>query len=235
LTDHLLVLEYVVRQKAARGRRLKRVFLLLDIDVMAVQPLTNRTMETFQHPDLTGEDPRRFWIRYLTAVQFRAWKQSVLSKSQPAPAAATVPPTAAASRNQPTRGVAAASSREHLTTNPYYQIHLANLRRFVAIARDQGIALTVALAPLSRPNVARFDPNEITIAVEAISRITPVWDFDAPQWLTDRTDLWHDLGHFEPTVGHLMLDRIFDGRSPPGVPPFGELRDNTAPTSRPRS
>jgi hypothetical protein len=74
ITDHLPVLERAIRDKAAKGERLKQVFLLLDVDFLGIRPNTNRNPQTQLHPDLTGEDPARFWVRYLTAIQYRAWE-----------------------------------------------------------------------------------------------------------------------------------------------------------------
>ena len=83
ITDHLPVLERAIRDKAARGERLKQVFLLLDVDLLGERPTTNRNPQTQLHPDLTGEDPVRFWVRYLTAIQFRAWRDDVRRASLP--------------------------------------------------------------------------------------------------------------------------------------------------------
>ena len=83
ITDHLPVLERAIRDKAARGERLKQVFLLLDVDLLGERPSTNRNPQTHLHPDLTGEDPVRFWVRYLTAIQFRAWRDDVRRASLP--------------------------------------------------------------------------------------------------------------------------------------------------------
>src|SRR5712691_3421804 len=54
LSDHLPVLEFVLREKARLGQRLRAVLMLIP-------------------PPLTGENPVRFWWRYLTAIQFRTW------------------------------------------------------------------------------------------------------------------------------------------------------------------
>ena len=83
ITDHLPVLERAIRDKAARGEHLKQVFLLLDVDLLGERPTTNRNPQTQLHPDLTGEDPVRFWVRYLTAIQFRAWRDDVRRASLP--------------------------------------------------------------------------------------------------------------------------------------------------------
>jgi hypothetical protein len=34
-----------------------------------------------------------------------------------------------------------------------------------------------------------FDPQNLATAVDDVSRITPVWDFGAPPWLSERRDL----------------------------------------------
>ena len=61
LPDHLPVLEYVLRDKATRGERLKAVFLLLDADVFGRQPMGNQSIYSYHHPVLAGESPGRFW------------------------------------------------------------------------------------------------------------------------------------------------------------------------------
>src|ERR1700674_5019154 len=74
ITDHLPVLEYVLREKAAKHERLRAVFLLLDADSLGDAPRTNRFLQTLLPPALTSERPLRFWWRYLTAIQVGTWR-----------------------------------------------------------------------------------------------------------------------------------------------------------------
>ena len=76
ITDHLPVLEYVLRHKA-RNTRLRAVFLLLDIDYFGTQPVTNKTIATMLPPALTSESNVLSWWRQLTAIQFKAWRAAI--------------------------------------------------------------------------------------------------------------------------------------------------------------
>ena len=59
--------------------------------------------------------------------------------------------------------------------------------------------------------------------VDAIARVTPVWDFDRPAWLSERADLWLDFSHYSPTVAALMMRRVF-GHPTAAPADFGQLR-----------
>ena len=74
MTDHLPALQYVLRDKAARGETIKAVLLLIDIDFFGKPPLTNVNIDSFLPPELSGDHPARFWWRYLTVFQFRMWR-----------------------------------------------------------------------------------------------------------------------------------------------------------------
>ena len=77
VTDHLPVLEYLIREKAARGERLKSVLLMVDVDHFGKAPWTNSNLDGFLPPAVSGEHPARFWWRYLTAFQFRVWRATI--------------------------------------------------------------------------------------------------------------------------------------------------------------
>jgi len=77
VTDHLPFLQYVLRDKKERGERLKSVLLLLDIDLFGKTPWTNTNIDAFLPPELSGESPVRFWWRYLTAYQYKNWRESL--------------------------------------------------------------------------------------------------------------------------------------------------------------
>ena len=74
ITDHLPALEYVLRDKAARGEKIKAALLLIDVDSFGKLPATNVNIDSFLPPELSGEHPARFWWRYLTVFQFRMWR-----------------------------------------------------------------------------------------------------------------------------------------------------------------
>ena len=74
ITDHLPALEYVLRDKAARGEKIKAALLLIDVDSFGKPPATNVNIDSFLPPELSGEHPARFWWRYLTVFQLRMWR-----------------------------------------------------------------------------------------------------------------------------------------------------------------
>ena len=59
--DNLPALEYILRDKAGRGQRVKAVFLLLDIDPFRNPPTTNASIRLLLPPALSGDNPIRFW------------------------------------------------------------------------------------------------------------------------------------------------------------------------------
>lgn len=233
ITDHLPVLERAIRDKKARGEQLKQVFLLLDVDLFGERPTTNRNPQTQLHPDLTGEDAVRFWIRYLTAIQFRAWRDDVRrafsghrphAEEREAPAQQQLVIQVAANAAVPLLRPTAP------TTRPDYQRQLALLRSFVEICSRNNVNLIVATSPLSDWVLRHYDPQNLTAVVTDVSRITPVWDFGWPAWLSARRDLWNDYSHFSKAVGGMMIERIFTGRLPEGGLPFGERRPPAGPS-----
>jgi hypothetical protein len=231
ITDHLPVLEYVLRDKAAKRERLAAVFLLLDADAFGGQPRTNRFLQTMLAPPLTGEQPLRFWWRYLTAIQVGTWRGEIVRAWTRAPPrdgdAAT-----AADGHDPDELVAEPAggpeSRQTVRTldliisRPDYARQLRLLQQFVALCQANGVKLTVAVAPLSRAEAAKYDPAELTKVVADVSGIAPVWDFTNSQWMADHPEYWYDSRHFRPELGAMMLARIFgdDVAVPPG---FGRL------------
>jgi hypothetical protein len=77
LADYLPFLQYVLRDKAMRGERIARVLLVLDPDVFGTVPWTNRNLDSFLPPAVDGDSELRFWMRYLVAVQFTGWRESL--------------------------------------------------------------------------------------------------------------------------------------------------------------
>ena len=88
--DYLSFLEFVVRDKAAHGERLKDVLLLLDTDFLGTMPWTNKNLDSFMPPEISGESRFRFWMRYLVSVQTTNWRES-LRRSFGHPSAPTMP------------------------------------------------------------------------------------------------------------------------------------------------
>jgi hypothetical protein len=77
IPDYLAFLQYIVRDKAAHGERLRSVLLLLDPDNFGTTPWGNRNLDSFLPPEVSGESKLRFWMRYLVAFQFGSWRESL--------------------------------------------------------------------------------------------------------------------------------------------------------------
>jgi hypothetical protein len=243
LTDHLPALEYLLRDKAARGQRLKAVFLVLDADFFGQQPWTNVNIDSFLPPPLSGESRFRFWWRYLTAFQLKQWRSDMRGTAGARPLAA---PAHAATRTrlaaagllplwpfrpsgaraaQPLTPVADSSALEiggpEIRSDLAHQ--LALLARFVALCRAHDVRLLVAFSPLNRQNVRDDQAPDNARIVDQVAALTPVWDFDRPAWLSDRADLWLDLSHYSTAVATMMTQRMFG--APTSAPAdFGRLR-----------
>jgi hypothetical protein len=251
ITDHLPVLEYVLREQARKGRRLHAVFLLLDVDSFGEQPRTNRFIQAILPPALSGEPTARFWWRYLTAIQIGTWRNEIarawkgrtgevvaraiaplFEEAIAAPARAE--PTAAAAEEKRDAGAgdregerAVPSSNlplDRVTTHPDYARQLQLLERLVALCRKNDVEIKVAMSPLSASNAATFDAADLAKAVEDISLIVPVWDFSASGPVGQRQELWLETSHFKPEVGLMMLARIFGDPMPEDLRDFGRLR-----------
>jgi len=230
ITDDLPVLEYVLREKAAKRQRLRAVFLLLDADAIGDQPKTNRYLQTMLAPPLTGEQPLRFWWRYLTAIQVgtwrgeivRAWKKNAREGDD---AAVADDRGAAAEPDAPAGGLESrrkTGAFDPITSRPDYARQLRLLRQLVALCQDNEVALVVAVSPLSREEAAKYAPGELAKVVDDVSRIVPVWDFTTSRWMADHPEYWHDSRHFRPELGAMILARIFgDAGAAPGD--FGRL------------
>jgi hypothetical protein len=232
ITDHLPVLEYALREKAQKRERLRAVFLLLDADSIGDSPKTNRYLQTLLPPPLTGERPLRFWWRYLTAIQVGTWRgeivrawqtravggSDVAAASAPRPAGAVGTPANVREPELP--GAEPASGR--ITARPDYARQLRLLQQFAALCKRHDVRLTVAIAPLSRAEAAKYDPAELAKVVGDVSRIVPVWDFTTSRWMADHPEYWYDSRHFRPELGAMILARIFgDAGAAPGD--FGRL------------
>jgi len=228
-SDQLPIFNYVLRDKAERSEPLRAVFLLLDADILGQIPRTNRNMDSFLPPELTGEHPARFWLRHLASFQYRNWVEMV------APRVSTPPAVLAAAPPQQTRLMASEATAPTIGAEkdrpqlfdpqPYLRPHLEMLASIVALCRKHHISLTVAFSPLSRENGNMNDRADWTRIIELTSHVVPVWDFGEPAWLSDRPDLWHDASHFRPAVATMMLDRIF-GPEPTAPFAFGFKRGN---------
>jgi hypothetical protein len=241
MTDHLPALEYLLRDKAARGTHIAAIFLLLDADLFGTKPWTDDNADSFLPPEVGGESLWRFWWRYLTVFQFTNWRQYIsrafaahLSDARrpgkfepyivragliPAPS-----PQAAADQL-----LGAVNSSDQQAAEPRPRPDLAHqldlLKRFLSLCRENRINLVAAFSPLNPQNEYAGDPRmpDNERIVDMIARIIPVWDFDRPAWLYERPDLWNDVFHYKPAVANMMLQRIFGGETT-APPDFGRLK-----------
>ena len=235
LTDHLPTLEFLLRDKAARGERLAAVFLLLDADFFGKQPWTNLNIDSFLPPQISGESTFRFWWRYLTAFQLKNWKTDLYTRPD-SKAAAGPPrpkPTAAALLPMRPLGLMAqwptpvAETFLQEIDAPEIRADLAHqlglLARFVALCREHDTRLVIAFSPLNRQNVRDIQSPDNERIVDQVARLAPVWDFDRPAWLSDRPDLWRDSSHYSAAVADMMVQRIF-GAETSAPADFGRLK-----------
>lgn len=243
MTDHLPALKYLLRDKASRGSRIKAIFLMLDADLFGREPWTDNNADSFLPPEVGGESRWRFWWRYLTLFQYDLWKRYIdraiadRSSARAAArhieikpvAAAMVPfqmsPAAVLPGAAKPDGSAPNKPQPRVRTDLSRQLHLLN--DFLALCREDNIKLVVAFSPLNRNNEdasdARMPDNERI--VHMIAKLVPVWDFDRPEWLSERPALWNDVFHFKRPVADMILQRVFTGHSTaPGA--FGELKTN---------
>ena len=245
LTDHLPILEYILRDKAARGQHIKAILLLIDLDFFGKQPWTNSNINSFLSPELTGESPVRYWWRYLTAFQFRLWRDVVRAelasrreKSNPVgPAEAVGRVNKVGSTPIPAAGVRPGAldalalqgfRRSWNSLRPDLDNQLSMLDRFVSLCRDNGVQLTIAASPMIRENLDLHEPGMIDALAERISKIAPLWDFNSPPLIASRNEYWVDVSHFDSAAGKMMIDRMF-GDSDVHVPAgFGRLRGGAA-------
>jgi hypothetical protein len=229
ISDHLPTLEYLLRDKAARGERLRSVLLMLDVDHFGKVPWTNTNLDGFLPPEISGEHPARFWWRYLTAFQLRVWVATIREvpgrrverPGRPAVVEAAMLPRVALPDISALRLAARPARQYDIVLRPQLDAHLAMLARFAALCRQHDVRLTVVTSPLNRLNARDYDPAELARVTARISSAVPIWDFGMPDWLSDRGELWLDPSHFGPEVARMMLDRIFHSSGPQG---FGTLR-----------
>jgi hypothetical protein len=237
LTDHLPALEFVLRDTAARGRRLKAVFLVLDADFFGKEPWTNVNIGSFLPPPIGRESRFRFWWRYLTAFQFKIWLNDLRlpanTRSVVRPGPDTLRSKIASAALVPLRplgpltGQVTTIAETEETSAPESRADLAHqldlLARLVALCRQHDVRLIIAFSPLSRRDVRDDQVPDTERIVAEVARVAPVWDFGRPAWLSDRPDLWQDASHYSTAVATMMTQRIFG--APTSAPAdFGQLK-----------
>jgi hypothetical protein len=200
LSDHLPFLEYVLRDKARRGERIKAVLLVIDVDHFGKAPWTNVNIDSFLPPSVSGEGAASFWWRYLTAFQYRNWRTSIVRR---------LDPHAALQANRDEPAAEGDARARPITPRPDFERQIALLRQFARLCHANGVALTVATSPLSRSNAQGLDRDALKSVVERIGSVVPVWDFSAPSPFAARSDLWLDASHYSGAIAEMMMERMF--------------------------
>lgn len=237
VSDYVPLLKYIVRDKAARAVKLKHVFLLLDVDFFGRPPWTNSNINSFLPPEISEESAARYWWRYLTAFQYRFWRDVIEEDRRRAKASkvAAAEPADATGETQALMMAGPPSSipyapesyrRGWLTVRPDLDRQLALLQRLVTLCRESGIRLTVAISPLKAWNLDLNGPAEIDALTERLSRITPLWDFNSAPLIAGNDAYWLDNSHFDAKAGRMMLARIFGSEAG-----WGRLRGSVERTS----
>jgi hypothetical protein len=254
LSDFLPIAEYVFADKAARGDRLRAVFVMLDVDAFGLPPVTNTTLSAILPPPVGGITPVRFWWKFLTTVQFVSWHSAIRDAVSRWESGRVAPPWwfaparklfgriggELAGRAQAKPGdelfavinrVAAAVGEKppvFITRRSHFAADLERLHSLVALCRRYDAKLIVAATPLSRQNEDYFDGPDLADAISRISQVTPFWDFTRTGAITDQPGLWPDISHFNAPVATMMFRRIFGEDMPPGWNGFGRLRQPEA-------
>ena len=232
VSDYVPLLEYIVRDKATRPIKLKHVFLLLDVDFFGRPSWTNSNINSFLPPEISDESAARFWWRYLTAFQYRLWRDVIRAdhrRKEQARAAADSGVVDARGQIDPAEAMEGVRSplvqqeyrRGWNAVRPDLDRQLALLQRLVALCRDNQIRLTVAISPLQAWNLDLNGPAEIDALTERLSRVTPLFDFNAVPFIADKNEYWLDDSHFDQKAAAMMLARIFGTGADIG---WGELR-----------
>ncbi len=239
ITDHLPIMQYILRDKAARGQRIKSVLLLLDADFFGKPPWTNSNINSFLPPELSGEPPQRYWWRYLTVFQFRLWRDVIrharATPPAPAPMPAAAPPPAPVQASTPAVADAARDNaplpltpprlsnyrRSFNSTRPDLERQLMQFEKFAALCREHNVQLTVVITPMIRENLEQHEPGVIEGIVERLSRSAPVWDFTSSP-IANQRGYWEDFSHFGHRAAAMIIDRTYGGQNP--MPGYGTLK-----------
>jgi hypothetical protein len=251
LSDHVPLLTSIVRQKAAQGKPVKAVMLLIDVDEFGNPPAALLFNNTVLPPEVTGESRLKFWWRHLTWIQPRIWRSAIRDALGRAPAqprsacpgkVGTGFPKGTCANEKLIVGAAQAQARTQEEMNPQVpytesELHkpirqrdgfgrdLDLLRKFAGLCRDHDVSLVVALSPLNPRNPVLLDPD-LSDALDRIGAAVPLWDFSrSADLLPDLTRYWlADGSHFTEEVGLLMLRRMFGEELPVPWNGFGRRR-----------
>jgi hypothetical protein len=225
LEDHLGVLNFVLRDNAARGTRLKAVFLLIEVESFGERPAASDALQLLQPPAVSGESTLRFWWKNLIAVQFAAWRRTVQERTAPPSGVTRAPwgdrPVAPVLPAGPIEAGAAASART--VDQPRYADDLRNWARIASLCRDSSVTLVAALSPVTPRRLKSYDQAVLDSFAGELSRSAPVWDFTGKAEPSNRPELWFDDLHFFPIVADMMVGRMFGDEVPAEWTKFGRV------------
>ena len=238
LTDHLAVLEYMLRNPPPAGKSIREIFLLLDADSFGQRPFTNESLQFAMPPGLSGESLAHFLWRNLIAIQPKIWRNALkIPRAAQASGGTGLQPrnltvsrmislssTTARAEALPEGGAGGSAALEKITERPLYAPQLDLWRRFVGLCRQHDIRLIAALSPLSRAKESTFDRADLAKVIDDIARVAPVWDFTEAGWVAEDRGLWLDTIHFKAEIGRMIIARIFGDSMPPQWTEFGRFR-----------
>lgn len=231
ITDHLPILSYILRDKAARGQKLKAALLLLDADFFGTPPWTDSNINSFLPPELSGESALRYWWRYLTVFQYRLWRDVVRAslnpgRGQAGASGSNEAPVMAPPSRSPTLTMSEDYRRHWNSNRPDFDRQYKKLEEFVGLCRDNGVRLTVAISPLIRQHLDLYEPGMLDALIARLSGVVALWDFSSSSAIADHREYWLDISHFDRDVGTMMIGRIFgNDRIALAIPAdFGRLR-----------
>jgi hypothetical protein len=247
ITDHLPALEYVLKDKQARGQKLKAVFLLLDLDFFGKTPWTNNNLNSLLPPELDGGSSVAFWWRHLTAFQYKSWREVIrlvsnngfysYASTTDAPAVLQgelvrharpqietndiPPPDDRDSRKHFPPTIREDFRRAFNSIRPDMDRQLGMLQKFVELCAANNVQLAVAVSPMTRKNLDTHEAGYLDKLSTRLSRVVSLFDFNAAFILADRPRFWEDFSHFDDEVAAIMLNRVFSPSEPSG---FGLYR-----------
>jgi hypothetical protein len=254
IPDFLPLTEFIFADKAARGERLRAIFMLLDVDTFGLPPITNKMLHTLLPAPITGMSPVHFWWQHLTTIQPLTWYSAIREADRKwSSGQATAPwiirvvrqmlarldgelsgsayakpaPNPLAVFN-PHAALAGESPPVYISRRAYLAADLDSLQKMVDLCRQHGTQLVVAMTPLSRRNESYFDASSMADAVNRISQVVSLWDFTNTGALTDKAGLWVDESHFRLTLAQMVLRRVLREDVPPEWSAFGRWRPSGA-------
>ncbi len=217
----------IIRLLVRKGVRIRNILIGLDDFSYRVDPephLTNLLRQP--HPLVTGKGFLRFYLDYFARVsglgrQIRVFLHHALLRTGAAPANPVVYDIDGSGRMLiPTWDEAiekdpAKHDRDGVFTQPtHYEGNnlgptLDALREIVAMAKEQGIALTVFINPIHRTTYLDTDRKLFAVFKRQLATITDYYDFSGLNSVTTNNYYYYETSHYREIVGDMMLARMF--------------------------